>query len=86
MSAQMAEKFIEALGKLEKSEDVETIVSLFADDAEIGNVTLTKNLSGADGAKSVRNFRIKSIRKTFPRSNGRRRERARTAAKSITTA
>lgn len=47
MSEQTAEKFIEALGKLEKSEDVETIVALFADDAEIGNATLTKNINDA---------------------------------------
>jgi len=51
MSEQSAEKFIEALNELEKNENVETIVSLFSDDAEIGNVTLTESFSGADGAK-----------------------------------
>lgn len=61
MSEQSAEKFIEALGNLEKSEDVEAIVALFADDAEIGNVTLTNNLSGADGAKEF----WTNYRKTF---------------------
>jgi len=61
MSEQSAEKFIEALGKLEKSEDVETIVALFADDAEIGNVTLTESLSGTDGAKEF----WTNYRKTF---------------------
>lgn len=61
MSEQSAEKFIEALGNLEKSEDIEPIVALFADDAEIGNVTLTNNLSGADGAKEF----WTNYRKTF---------------------
>lgn len=61
MSEQSAEKFIEALGKLEKSEDVESIVSLFADDAEIGNVTLTETMSGTDGAKQF----WTNYRKTF---------------------
>ncbi len=45
MSKKTADKFIEALGKLEKNEDTETIASLFADSAEIGNVTLIKNVS-----------------------------------------
>lgn len=45
MSEKSAEKFIEALEKLEKSEDVETIAALFADSAEIGNVTLTNNIN-----------------------------------------
>jgi hypothetical protein len=61
MSEQTAEKFIEALGNLEKSEDIETIVALFADDAEIGNVTLTNKLNGADGAKEF----WTNYRKTF---------------------
>lgn len=61
MSEQSAEKFIEALGNLEKSDDVEAIVALFADDAEIGNVTLTENLSGTDGAKEF----WTNYRKTF---------------------
>ena len=61
MSEQSAEKFIEALNNLEKNEDVETMVALFADDAEIGNVTLTENMSGTDGAKEF----WTNYRKTF---------------------
>ena len=61
MSEQSAETFIEALNNLEKSEDVESIVALFADDAEVGNVTLTESFSGADGAKEF----WTNYRKTF---------------------
>lgn len=61
MSEKQAEKFIEALGKLEHNEDVEKIAGLFADDAEIGNVTLTETLSGADGAREF----WTNYRKTF---------------------
>ncbi len=46
-----AEKFIEALRKLESDKDLDTIVSLFSDDSEIGNVTVTETMSGTDGAR-----------------------------------
>jgi ketosteroid isomerase-like protein len=38
MSENTAKQFIEALHKLEKDRDLETIVGLFTDDCEIGNV------------------------------------------------
>lgn len=57
----LAEKFIDALNELEANENVEPIVALYADDCEIGNVTLTHNLSGKDG---VRDFWT-TYRKTF---------------------
>lgn len=68
MAKEIAEKFIEALGKLEESEDVETIVSLFDKNCEVGNVTLTKNLSGTDGANEFwTNYRrtFGEIKSTF---------------------
>lgn len=43
MSEQIAENFIEALRKLEADRDVETIAALFADGAEVGNVTAAEN-------------------------------------------
>ncbi len=53
-----AEKFIEALGKLESEKDLDTIVSLFTDDAEIGNVTVTETMRGKDGARKFwQNYR-----------------------------
>ena len=61
MSKHITEKFIEALGKLEESEDLDTIVSLFGKDCEVGNVTLTESLSGTGGAKEF----WTNYRKTF---------------------
>ncbi len=61
MAKETAEKFIEALHKLEENEEVDGIVGLFDDGCEIGNVTLTKSLSGSEGA---REFWI-NYRKTF---------------------
>lgn len=43
MSEQFAEKFIKALNKLEAIGDVETIASLFSDDAQINNVVTVEN-------------------------------------------
>ena len=38
MSKGIAEKFVEALGRLEAERDLESIVSLVAEDCEIGKV------------------------------------------------
>lgn len=61
MSENIAEKFIEALGELESSENADNIASLFADDSEIGNSTLTESFKGSDGAKEF----WTNYRKTF---------------------
>lgn len=47
----IAEKFIEALRKLEADENLDEIVDLFADDCQVGNITIHENLSGKDGAR-----------------------------------
>lgn len=51
MSEQLARKFIEALGRLEGARDLETIVSLFADDCEVGNVVSPEKFAGREGAR-----------------------------------
>ena len=61
MSEQLAEKFIEALGELESSENADNIASLFADDSEIGNSTLTESFRGTNGAREF----WTNYRKTF---------------------
>lgn len=43
MSEQIAENFIAALKKLESDRNVETIAAMFADGAEVGNVTAAEN-------------------------------------------
>src|ERR687890_2366814 len=51
MSKELAEKFVEALGRLEAERDLETIVSLFADDCEVGNVVTPEPFRGREGAR-----------------------------------
>ena len=51
MSNELAEKFVEALGRLESERDLETIVSLFADDCEVGNVVTPEPFKGREGAR-----------------------------------
>ena len=50
MSEQVARRFVEALGRLEAERDLETMVALFADDSEIGNVVAPEKFRGRDGA------------------------------------
>lgn len=52
MAEKTAKKFVDALHKLEAERDLDTIVSLFADDCQIGNV-VTEN---KDKAISPREF------------------------------
>jgi hypothetical protein len=61
VSAHIAKTFIEALRKLESERDVETIVSLFTDDAVIDNVT---SLEGKHGTQGAREFWT-AYRETF---------------------
>ncbi|MBC7931802.1 MAG: nuclear transport factor 2 family protein [Rubrivivax sp.] len=51
MSEQVAKKFVEALGRLETERDLETIVALFAEDCEVGNVVSPEKFRGRDGAR-----------------------------------
>lgn len=61
MSEQVAKQFIEALHRLERERDLDTIASLFADDAEIDNVT---SVAGKEGQGGVREF-WRVYRETF---------------------
>src|SRR5215204_5317276 len=51
MSEQIAERFIEALGKLEAGRELEELVGLFAPDAEVGNVVSPEKFRGQEGAR-----------------------------------
>src|ERR1043165_8017737 len=51
MSEQTANRFIEALGRLEAERELETIVGLFAPDAEVGNVVSPEKFRGPEGAR-----------------------------------
>ncbi|MBZ4419202.1 nuclear transport factor 2 family protein [Myxococcus sp. RHSTA-1-4] len=51
MAMERAQRFVDALSRLEESGDVEGIVSLFSDDAQVSNVASPRVLSGKDGAR-----------------------------------
>jgi len=51
MSQQIADKFIEALHKLEESRELETITGVFAEDSEVGNVVAPEKFNGQNGAR-----------------------------------
>ncbi len=62
------EKFIDALGKLEADGNVDEIVSLFADDCEVGNAATHENMSGTEGARQFWTNYLKTfgeIKSTF---------------------
>jgi hypothetical protein len=61
VSEQIATRFVEALGKLEAERDLETIASLFAEGAQIDNVTSSERKQGRGGAKEF----WRSYRETF---------------------
>ena len=48
---QTAQRFIEALGRLEAGRDVESIVALFHEDCEVGNVVSPEKFTGRAGAR-----------------------------------
>jgi ketosteroid isomerase-like protein len=55
MAENIAKQFIDALHKLESDRDLETIVGLFSEDCEIGNVvTEDKNISAENFWKNYR--------------------------------
>lgn len=50
MSEQFGRTFIDALGKLEKENELDPIVALFADACEVGNVVSPRTFEGKGGA------------------------------------
>lgn len=58
MIKQTVEQFTTALGQLESDGDLEAIVALFADSCEVGNVTMSQNEHGIEGARNFwQNYR-----------------------------
>ena len=51
MSQQTADRFIEALGRLEAERDLNSIVQLFSDGCEVGNVVSPEKFRGREGAR-----------------------------------
>jgi steroid delta-isomerase-like uncharacterized protein len=51
MSQEVAERFKEALWKLEEDRDVEALVEIHAEDCSVGNVAVPKTFEGHDGLR-----------------------------------
>jgi steroid delta-isomerase-like uncharacterized protein len=61
VSREVADKFVEALWKLEKDREVEALVEIHTEDCSVGNVATSKTFDGHDG---LREFWT-DYRKTF---------------------
>jgi steroid delta-isomerase-like uncharacterized protein len=51
MSREVADKFVEALWKLEDERDVEALVEIHTEDCDVGNVAVPRTFSGHDGLR-----------------------------------
>ncbi|MBA2510820.1 MAG: nuclear transport factor 2 family protein [Rubrobacter sp.] len=51
MSKKVADRFVEALWKLEEDRDVEALVEIHTEDCDVGNVAVPKTFSGHDGLR-----------------------------------
>lgn len=61
MSKEVADKFVEALWKLEEDRDVEALAALHTEDCEVGNVAVPRTFEGIEGLKEF----WTDYRKTF---------------------
>jgi ketosteroid isomerase-like protein len=63
-----AQRFVDALTKLEERGELETLVSLFAEDAQVSNAASSHRFSGQDGAREFwRHYKgtLKQVKSTF---------------------
>jgi ketosteroid isomerase-like protein len=51
MTMERAQRFVEALTRLEETGDAEALLALFGDDAEVSNVASHRTFHGKDGAR-----------------------------------
>jgi len=51
MSKEVADKFVEALWKLEQERDVEALVEIHTEDCDVGNVAVPRTFAGHDGLR-----------------------------------
>ena len=50
MTSEIAERFMHTLQQIEETGDVEPLVAMFTEDAELSNLAMTEPLQGRDGA------------------------------------
>ena len=53
MTTTLTQQFIDALGRLEQQREVGPLVALFAEDARVGNVLVTQDETGPEGARRL---------------------------------
>ena len=51
LSKEVADRFVEALRKLEEDRNVEELVAIHTEDCNVGNVAVSKTFSGHDGLR-----------------------------------
>ena len=51
MASEIAERFMQTLQQIEETKNVELLVLLFAENAELNNLTMLEPLKGQDGAR-----------------------------------
>ena len=51
MATERAQRFVDALAKLEESGEMESLISLFAEDARVSNVASRRVFSGLEGVR-----------------------------------
>jgi steroid delta-isomerase-like uncharacterized protein len=51
MSKEVADKFVEALWKLEQERDLEALVEIHTEDCDVGNVAVPQTFAGHDGLR-----------------------------------
>ena len=61
MSKEVADCFVEALGKLEEDRNVEALVEIHTEDCEVGNVSVSGIFKGYEGLHAF----LMSYRSTF---------------------
>ncbi|NTX08857.1 nuclear transport factor 2 family protein [Myxococcus sp. CA051A] len=68
MATERAERFVEALSRLEESGDLEGLIELFSDDARVSNVASSRVFSGKEGARQFwREYKgtLRQVKSTF---------------------
>jgi ketosteroid isomerase-like protein len=68
MAMERAQRFVDALARLEESGDLEALVELFSDDAQVSNVASRRTVYGKDGARQFwREYKgmLRQVKSTF---------------------
>ena len=68
MAMERAQRFVDALAKLEENGDVEPLLALFGDDAQVSNVASRRTFHGRDGARGFwREYKgmLRQVKSTF---------------------